>query len=102
MKIYNKLVRDKIPMIIIDNNQTPSTRIVDDKEYFSALKTKLQEEVTEYLESHDPEELADIMEVIHALAEHKGISVEEIETIRKDKKEERGGFSKRIMLEHVT
>ena len=101
MKIYNKLVRDKIPTIIRENNQIPSIKIANNEEYFTTLKAKLEEEVSEYLESHDSEELADIMEVVHALAEHNGISIEEIEKIRQNKKQERGGFSQKIILEHV-
>lgn len=47
------------------------------------------------------EELADIMEVIHALAEAHGASVQELERIRAEKADKRGGFKYRIYLTGV-
>ena len=64
MKIYNKLVRDNIPEIMIKNKAKPVTRILSDEEYLIELNKKLLEEVKEYLESGEIEELADIEEVI--------------------------------------
>jgi predicted house-cleaning noncanonical NTP pyrophosphatase (MazG superfamily) len=72
---YNKLVRDNIHQIIRDEGKEPITHIANDEESFTRLKDKLQEEVDEYLQSHDAEELADILEVIHCLARHKGVSL---------------------------
>ena len=48
------------------------------------------------------EELADLMEVIRAVVAARGSSIEEVERIRKEKAEKRGGFEKRILLESVT
>ena len=67
MKVYNKLVRDKIPEIINNNNEICKTRILDNDEYIKELNIKLQEEVKEYLESGEVEELADIEEVLRAI-----------------------------------
>lgn len=96
---YNKLVRDKIPEIIIENWSTPITHIATGEEIFEMLKLKLTEEMKEYLESNDPEELADILEVIHSLAQHQNITIQEIEKIRLEKKEKRWWFSQNIILE---
>ncbi|MBS3123851.1 nucleoside triphosphate pyrophosphohydrolase [Candidatus Woesearchaeota archaeon] len=101
-KIYNKLVRDYIPRIITETGKIPHTRIAKDKEYFLALQDKLQEEVAEYLGSNSPEELADIMEVVHALALYQNINPQDLEEIRVKKAKERGGFLERIILEKVT
>ena len=61
MKIYNELVRDKIPEIIAGNNgKTCVTRIMEDNEYLKSLNTKIQEELKEYLESGDVENFADL------------------------------------------
>ncbi len=97
-KIYNKLVRDNIPDIIESSNKKCEIEIVDGEELIKLLNEKLQEEVDEYIVSNDIEELADIMEVIHSILHNKGVTIEELETIRLKKKEERGGFSKGIKL----
>ena len=99
--IYNKLVRDKIPEIIAAQGDIPTMRVLDDIEYFQALNTKLQEEVTEYLSGFSVDEIADILEVIHAIIEYKGLSYSEVEQIRKNKYDERGGFVKKISLVEV-
>lgn len=99
--MYDKLVRDDIPKIIEKNNENPVTHIADDEEYQERLRDKLIEESEEYIESGDLEELADIIEVINAIKKFEDISDSELEKIRKDKNEKRGGFEKRIILECV-
>jgi len=91
---YNKLIRDKIPEIIKNNGDTCLTHIASEEEYKQKLVEKLQEEVDEYKKDPSLEELADILEVIYALGDK-----EEMEKIRKQKFEKRGGFSKRIILD---
>lgn len=99
---YQKLVRDEIPTIIESNDKIAVTRILGDDEYFSALKEKLVEETNEYLVSPSSlEELADIEEVVLALASFLGYEEEEVEHKRKEKAFLNGGFSKRIFLEEV-
>ncbi len=101
MKTYNKLVRDKIPQIIQRDGKSCQTRVLSDKEYLNALNDKLTEEVNEYLASGETEELADIVEVVQALATVKGCSAGQLEEIRTAKAQERGGFAKKIFLETV-
>lgn len=98
---YNKLVRDKIPDIIRTHNQEPMVVTLDRDDYVTALVKKLVEEVLEYQHDKTIEELADILEVVYALARTHGISSDELETVRKAKAEEKGGFEKRIFLKHV-
>ena len=98
MKLYNKLVRDRIPEIIEANGETPITRILDPDEYLRCLEAKLDEEVSEFHDSKDPEELADILEVIYALAEAKGCSHQKLMEIYERKHTARGGFAKRVFL----
>lgn len=95
---FNKLVRDKIPEIISNSGKTPIIRILDDIEYVSFLEKKLDEEVAEYRESKEIEELADVLEVVYALCNAQGHSVEELMDIYQKKHEERGGFSEKILL----
>ncbi|MBW2978401.1 nucleoside triphosphate pyrophosphohydrolase [Candidatus Woesearchaeota archaeon] len=94
-----KLVRDKIPEIIKQKGQVPITHIADDNEYLKELIKKLQEEVDEFKEEHNVEELADIIEIVHAISVFFGKSIEELEKIRKEKAEKRGGFKKKIIWE---
>ncbi len=101
MKIYNKLVRDKMPQIIQSNNEVCKTRMLDDKEYLDQLNIKLQEELKEYIESGEVEELADLEEVLRAILEAKQVSYIDFETIRQNKVAKRGAFKQRIFLESV-
>lgn len=101
MKVYNKLVRDKIPEIIAKDNRKPITTILNNGDYLIELNRKIQEEVNEYLESEDVEELADIVEVIHGILDAKNISIEEFENIRESKVQKRGIFKEKIFLEKV-
>lgn len=97
---YQKLVRDKIPKIIERNEgRSCKTRILDDEEYLKELNKKIQEELNEYLESGEVEELADLEEVLRAILDSKGVSYEEFERIRQEKVDKRGAFKDRIYLE---
>lgn len=100
--IHNKLVRDKIPEIIKAGGKTPVYRTLRDDEYLKMLDQKLSEELNEYLSDNSMEEIADLLEVIHSVVLARSSSMEEVERIRLEKKEKRGGFSDRIFLESVT
>ncbi len=93
---YNKLVRDKIPEILDAKNLSYEQRIATPEEYKSELLKKLGEEIKEFTEAGDPEELADVFEVVEALK--KLPDYENVEELRKNKLEQRGGFNKRIIL----
>jgi len=98
---FNKLVRDKIPEIIENNNEIAITKTLNDKEYLNALKTKLLEEYNEVILSSGKdflEELADMLEVIDALASTENKTLNDIINIKEEKKQNRGGFDKKILL----
>jgi len=99
--VHNKLVRDRIPEIIEKSGKRAVTEILSDEEYMELLNKKLMEEVQEYLESGTVEELADIGEVMHAIMDLKGISLDEFQRVRMEKLEQRGGFKKKILLKEV-
>lgn len=101
MKVYNKLVRDKIPEIIEDDGKTCKTRILSDEEYIASLEAKLNEEVAEYQADKNLEEMADVLEVLQAICIARGYSLEELESVRAKKANERGGFADKIFLEYV-
>lgn len=98
MKVYEKLVRDNIPEIMIANGAKPVTRVLDEQEYLQELNKKILEEVNEYLQDGSVEELADIQEVMNAILNVKGVSQEDFEKIRTQKVKKRGAFNKRIYL----
>lgn len=104
MEKYNKLVRDKIPSIITKNGEIPVTRILNDEEYKIELERKLYEEYQEVINSKNIdrlEELADMIEVIKALASLEGKNLQDIILIAEQKREKRGGFKDKIYLERV-
>lgn len=101
MKIYNKLVRDKILEIIKASGKNCDIHIAAKEEYTKLLEEKLQEEVNEYLKDKNLEELADILEVVFGLAGTLGYTEEELIKVSDDKARERGGFKDRIVLEKV-
>lgn len=100
-EVYNKLVRDNIPEICKNNNQKVKIRILNGDEYETALNEKLLEEVNEYLADKDIKELADILEVIEAIAASKCISFDDIWKIKQKKAENNGKFNKRVFLIEV-
>ena len=83
MPIHNKLVRDNIPQIIKASGKSPTTKILNEKEYITELRKKSQEELEEYLTAETDqealEELADLLEIIHALAKVHGSTIEEVD-----------------------
>ena len=101
MPVYNKLVRDKIPEIIEKSGKKCIIETMDEKTYLDSLDNKLYEELAEYQQDKSIEELADLLEVIYAVASARGYSIEELERIRAEKAEKRGGFKDRIWLKEV-
>ena len=103
-RVYNKLVRDKIPEIIKKNNETPVFRVLEEKEFKEELEKKLYEEYKEVIESSEDdriEELADMLEIIRALAALENKNLDDIIKIADEKKNKRGAFEEKIFLEKV-
>lgn len=105
MPVYNKLVRDQIPAIIIQSGKTLVTRVLSNEEYVTELKRKMYEELAEYEEAINNEdqleELADLLELVHSAARTHGASPADLESIRASKAEIRGGFDDCIYLIEV-
>ena len=98
---HNKLVRDRIPEIIEASGKTCVTKILSDEEYLNMLDVMLDEELAEYHQDQNIEELADLLEVIYAVAAARGYTLEQLEEVRANKTEKRGGFQKKIFLVEV-
>lgn len=100
-KPYNKLVRDRIPEIIEADGKRCIAEPLSNEEYLRLLDYKLDEELAEYQESKDLEELADLLEVIQAVVKARGWTMEGLERVRAQKAAKRGGFDKKILLKEV-
>ncbi len=99
---FNKLVRDHIPALIEASGKICKTKILCDETYLKLLDAKLDEELAEYHRDQNIEELADLLEVIRAAAVARGYTLEELEAVRAEKAEKRGGFEKKILLIETT
>ena len=109
MKIFRKLIRDRIPELIAAKGEKAVTRVLDEAEYRSALENKLLEEVQEMRQAplpgvvgqgaHKAEEIADIYEVLDAIIAANGFSASDIQALKTKKRADRGGFEKRLFLE---
>ena len=101
---YQKLVRDGVPRIIETGGGQPVTRVLDQAGYLAALRAKLVEEAEEAQAAPDGQlrsELADVLEVLQALAAAYGMSWADVVAEAARKRTERGGFDQRIFLEYV-
>ena len=101
VKIYHKLVRDRIPEIIESTGKSCKTEILSDEDYLKMVDAKLDEELSEYHQDQNIEELADLLEVIRAAAVARGYTLEDLERVRADKAVKRGTFEKKILLKEV-
>ncbi len=104
MREYNKLVRDNIPEIIKLKGETPITRELSLEEYKLALEEKLKEECKEVIGASGAdrvEELADVLEILKALAKLENASLQDVIKMADQKNAKRGAFEKRIFLEKV-
>ena len=97
-KTYNKLVRDRIPEIIEGSGAKCKTRILSDDEYIKMVDAKLDEELAEYHDDQNIEELADLLELVRAAAVARGYTLEDLEFVRAEKARKRGGFDEKIFL----
>ena len=95
--VHNKLVRDRIPEIIERSGKCCEWETLSQEDYLRCLDEKLCEELREYQADKSLEELADLLEVLMAVAQARG-SFAQVEEIRLKKKEKRGGFDRRIFL----
>ncbi|CEK37662.1 nucleoside triphosphate pyrophosphohydrolase [Paraclostridium sordellii] len=98
MKVYDKLVRDKIPEIIESSGNKCEIEVVSDEVALEYLYKKLDEEVGELLEDKNLDEIADCLEVLFAIGAKYGYSEDDVLGRRNEKKLERGGFEDNLIL----
>ena len=100
-KSYHKLVRDRIPEMIEADGKTCVWETLSDEDYLRLLDEKLNEELAEYQQNKSLEELADLLEVLGAVVTARGYTWNQLTALRKEKRDQRGGFEKRILLKEV-
>jgi len=97
-----KLVRDKIPELIARDGRLVKVARVSGKELCNLLIAKLREEVEELSGSPSVEEVADVLEVLEAIASKcLGVGWEEVLKVKEIKKAERGGFEEGLVAEFI-
>lgn len=97
----SKLVRDKIPEIIKDDGKIPRTHFADKKEFGGMLNKRFQEEAEEFIQIPSIEKMADIFEVITAINDFRGWKLEEVIKIQEKKREKKGAFRRRVILDGI-
>ena len=100
--VYDKLIRDNIPEIVEKSGKKCVTEKLNDEQYALYLQKKLNEEINEWRKAQTANELADVLEVVYALAKSMGVSEERLNEIRRKKRETNGAFEKRLLLKEVT
>ncbi len=98
---HNKLIRDKIPQIIEKSNESYEVRVMGEKEFEKELKKKLIEEARELTTTENDDlvnEMADVLELLKSIANYYKIDFKLVEEKQVKKKEERGGFEKKLFL----
>jgi predicted house-cleaning noncanonical NTP pyrophosphatase (MazG superfamily) len=96
----SKLVRDLIPKIIRASGAELMVYVAGPDEYRERLRHKLSEEATEFLSAENAaaaEELADILQVVHAPALDPGLTPGRLEGLRAQKAEARSDFAGRVV-----
>ncbi len=98
---YNKLIRDKNVEIMEKLGHKVEYEILNDERYNEELDKKLKEEVNEYLADYSVEEMADVMEVIYAMLDYRGMKMEDVEKVRIEKRNRKGAFKNKVFLKTV-
>ena len=101
MREYDKLVRDRIPEVVRENDETPVTHTVDGEAYRERLREKLVEEATEFRDDPTVEELGDVLDVVAAIREAEPVDESDLQRKRQAKAAQRGGFEDGVVLDRV-
>jgi predicted house-cleaning noncanonical NTP pyrophosphatase (MazG superfamily) len=95
------LVRDRIPEILRKEGYYPMTRVLNDEEYLFQLHHALSKAIRIYLHQGSLSDLADVTEIINAIAQMRGVSVEEVLKIREYRAMTYGAYENRYYLEKL-
>jgi|GEM_PF-1235775 len=95
---YKIAVRDRVPERIRSQGRDCEVQEYSDEGYLRHLEYRLLTEMEAYLESEEPERLADLLEVIYRVAELRGVLPDELDGLRQKMAAEKGGFSGNLVL----
>ena len=100
--VFNKLVRDNIPSIIESHGEKAVYTTLSSDEYWQCLIEKDKEELERVGNAKSSEEikeeLSDKLEVLKAMAEYHGYTLEDIIKASEEKRQSEGSFKRRIFL----
>lgn len=99
--LYNKLIRDKIPEIIENSGKEYEIHRAEEQEYIEKLLLKAEEELSEFREDPSIAEMADLFEVLDTVIDYYDFDKKEIKDYQEQKRKERGGFKKQLILDKV-
>lgn len=101
----DQIIRDKLPEIMRSQGIAVFERPLEGKELDHRLREKLLLEAQEVQNAQSTEELieelADVLEVVHALAKAAGADIQRVEEKRAKKLQARGGFEARFYNPYV-
>jgi len=104
-KVYNKLIRDRIPEIIIAAGETPKIRKLNKKEFKIELQKKVLEEAKELAVAKNKKdilnEVVDIQELLDWIIKEQKLTQAQIKKLQKEKNKKRGSFKKQLFLEYT-
>jgi predicted house-cleaning noncanonical NTP pyrophosphatase (MazG superfamily) len=102
---FDKLIRSKLPARMKNEGVSVNSESLSADKYIIQLKKKIIEEALEVQEASSKEELttelADVMEVIHAIAVASNISLDEIESAKSEKLEVNGDFQPENYINYI-
>ena len=96
-----KLVRDKIPQIILEDGKTPIYHIADVAEHKRELFNKVSEELEEFRVDPSLVEAADLVEAVFSLIEIHNLKMASVAKAGLTKAQTAGGFGRGVILERV-
>ncbi|WP_295794376.1 nucleoside triphosphate pyrophosphohydrolase [Mucilaginibacter sp.] len=102
IKKFYKLVRDKIPAMISENDEIVKIRRVSPEELLPLLKSKAVEEANEFYwartNEDNIEEMSDVLEVLRGACKLYNLTLSDLEDIANKKRDKRGGFEDGVVL----
>ncbi len=99
--LSNTLIRDKMPKYIEKSGKKAIIEKVRETDMIFYLNMKLREEITGYEDERSVEKIADIVEVLYAILDYKGVSLSKFEKVRAKRANQLGKYKERLLLKEI-